>query len=97
MSHSNFDWWDLLAFVVLVPFVEFFGGMLGYLIVLMVSLGQVRLSTAGDEVSFPWHGFSRTHNGHLVVQESTVTLIGSMALLAGVIAFVAWRAGAFRA
>jgi len=89
--------WDLLAFVFLLPFGEFLAGLVGYVLVSVFSLGQARGQEPKDKIAFPWHGFARAPDGHLVVQDSVASLIGAMFLLSCIFTFIAWRVGAFRA
>lgn len=81
----------LLLTVILQPVWEFIGGVVGYMLVSILSLGQVRPQGPEDaELKFPWHGFARAPDGRLVVEGTTASLFGALFLLAIIFAVIFW-------
>ncbi|BAV34214.1 hypothetical protein SCL_1923 [Sulfuricaulis limicola] len=88
----------LLSTIFLLPFWEAIGGMVGYTLIAILSLGAVQgQRPEDDKMKFPWHGFARAPDGRIIVQSEVATIFGSVFLLLVVAFGIAWKVGAFNA
>jgi len=88
----------LLSTIFLWPLWEAIGGVVGYALVSIFSLGFVSGQRAQDnKMKFPWHGFSRASDGRMIVQSEVATIFGSIFLLLAVVTGIAWKVGVFDA
>lgn len=83
----------LLATIFLWPLWEAIGGIVGYALVTILSLGMVRGQGPEDKLPFPWHGFARAPDGQIIVQSEVATIFGAIFLLLMIVLGIAWKVG----